>query len=186
MTNLYLEHLKRTLMNNALYTGHINWNELVTYELQSLDLRGVFETTPDCNAATLGIVKPEPLTKAAVEVRKRKRILRSRPHLETPASLLMEKWHSFCGKLISDPKNGRINITFPSARRLMSMMMSQSDKWPCFGEPWKVAVVHGSRDARRLTEGNRHSSLDVYAGRGKASDEGCKWGGPFDTLYIQR
>lgn len=61
------------------------------YELQSPVFPGVFEMLPNSTAAALGIIRPEPLTKAVVEINEQEQVLESRPHPEKPLSALRKR-----------------------------------------------------------------------------------------------
>lgn len=59
------------------------------------------ESLPDSVAVELGIIEPEPLTRAIVELDEKGKVVESRQDPETPPFPFKEERTWFCGRLIS-------------------------------------------------------------------------------------
>lgn len=129
MTYLYLEHANSALTSNALYTKHTNREKWFTFKLQRVKLSKVFESLPDSVAATLGIMKLDPPTKAVVTLDEQEQIVESRRLPETLVCLLINKKDAvFAASPFWFRYSGRINITISRSKASISVTLLQLDK----------------------------------------------------------
>lgn len=100
------------MKSSALYTEDINWEMWVMYEPQGAMLRRAFQSPLDYVAAVLGIVKPEPTTRAVLELHKQEYMAESKHHPETLGSLIMKRMKAaFAGSTFPFRDSGRNNTT---------------------------------------------------------------------------
>lgn len=128
------------------------------YNFQSTTLSRVFELVPDFVVSALGIMKPESVTRSALELCKQGLAVKSRPHPETLVSLLVKRNESvFAAIALQFRDSGRICTTVPLARCSMTMTLLQprnrhhsltiSAKLPLFTALKKQEDLFGMTDA---------------------------------------
>lgn len=128
VTYLYLEEANGALKNNALHTERKNRKKWVMYEYQSSKPPRVFESPPNSILAALGIMNPEPLTRAVVKLGKKGKVIECRIHSETMVYSFMErKDAAFITSSFRYRDGVRIIITVPRARGSITITLSQAN-----------------------------------------------------------
>lgn len=117
VTDLYQEHVKSVLTNTALYVEQKYWEKRVVNEPGGVKYRKVSETVPDSVMAALENTKPEPMTRAVVEIGEQGQVVESRSLSETLGFLLMKINDAVCvTSLFQVHDSGCYNFTVPCAR----------------------------------------------------------------------
>lgn len=98
------------------------------YYLYGVMLAGVFESLPDSTVSVVRIMKPDPLTRAGVELRELKQVVERRNHTETPAPLLMKRKNVVFTASLSCLHDGcLVIISVPGQRGSISLKLSQQN-----------------------------------------------------------